>query len=467
MASISTSTRSNMNNQSHITPTYADIHIPITRKTKPLDKVAFLAIFLQSSELYRPLGYFSQLPSSQTINIAFLAFFSFYLLLNYKFLIELSRSKIFIYACILLFGMQFIIMMIQLLGRLISPDRLIYWTAFSFLYFEIFVTSAILWGKFGGNSTIKFFLACIAATWLGFFIQILDYQTIRNVMDFTSNEIAASDTSIRMIGFFQHPNMAALSLVTFFLMLATTKSFHRKNILLKLIISLSVFFGIVMTGSRTSLILYFITLFWYFMTAQKSHNNISLNLRFLKIILLILLIIIIILISYTTLSGITTNSNSTLTTAIERLESLIHIFSGSALKNDESAILRYEVISAYATDIIKNPFLGHGPDFATTRIEQSLYTNVSQNSFIEWSLKFGVFYAIFAAFFLIKMYFYSAAFKKYEFFSSIKCQALVTCFLVAMLSVVDIFWYRSIACALGAAIGLIFYERNAFQYREA
>jgi hypothetical protein len=422
-------------------------HGPIRPPVVTLDRLALLAVFLQITELYRPLGLIAAVPTSLYVNVMFLAFFALYLVARHQLLMQLHSLVPLGWAFAFILAPA-VVMSLQVVNEDLSPERLTYWCTYSLLFTLLFFTSVVLWIRFGPGLTMPFFLGCLAATWFGFVVNWTNYEFLREVMAFTSNPISASLKTTRMIGFYQHPNAAAFSLVLFFAALACDRRFLTSNLSLQVVAAAAWLVGVLVTGSRTSLLLSLLVFAWYTANLMKVRQIDSISTR-VRALITPLAPILTISGSLLALLYIASSRADLGIMLTDRFKSIVNLF------DDASANVRLSVLSDYLGDVVDSPLLGYGPDFASDQTRSGNYLNVSQNSWLEWAIAFGVPYSIVMAAMLWSTY--RLAIKTVRNVPLSMSYARLSLILLSLitLSMVHPFWMRSPVCALGVLVGLL------------
>lgn len=433
------------------------VNIPSTHTLKLLsfDGFALLAVFLQTSELYRPLGFIAGFPNSLSVNLVFLIFFSIYLIVRIRLLAELS-SAIPIWWFGALVVVPFFVMGLQMLDQSVTFTRLVYWSAYSLLFALLLLVAMLLWLRWGANLSTPFFLAAIGAAWFGFIVNWVDYQFLRDVMVHGSNPIGISETTTRTIGFYQHPNAAAFSLVLYFACLACDKRFLTGSFILQVLASMGCVVGVLVTGSRTSLVLVVLVFATYLRNlarlnrgAHEATSRASARRRAQVAALIPLGVLAATLV----LMQIIAASRQDLAALVSA-----RIGSFTNLGADTSTDQRVTIISHYITDVMRSPILGHGPDFVSNQIALGSYTNVSQNSWLEWAATWGVPYALFMAVLLYVTYRMGTSYAGPQPLLLSFARLILVLFLLITFSMVNPFWMRSPVCVLGVLFGLLLYS---------
>lgn len=421
-----------------------------------LDGFALLCVFVQVTELYRPLGYLFGFPNSLWVNTAFLLFLSGYLVARVETLKEL-RSNVAIMWCFALIGAPLVVMILQSFDGSVTLNRLAYWTIFASLFVLLLLTTIVLWTRWGPVLTRPFFLAAIASAWFGFAVNWWDYQFLRNVMEHGSISIWISEYTTRAIGFYQHPNAAAFSLVLYFTCLVCDRRFLSGSVMLQSAAAMGSVVGVLITGSRTSLALLVLAFLWYLRNLAKAavdRRSSDPESARRRALLMPLIPISVSMMSIIVLQILAVSRRDLADMVSLRIASL------TELGSDVSAGQRITMVNRYLTDLAESPLLGHGPDYATQQIAAGKYLNVSQNAWLEWSVAMGIPYAILMATLLIYTYRYIRNNTLLQPLLHSFASLMAIVFVIISFSMVNPFWLRSPICALGVLLGLVTYSLN-------
>lgn len=417
-----------------------------------LDGLALAAVFLQATNLYLPLTYIAGFTNSRQANIAFSLFFVFYLVARNKTLAELHSGVLAGWACTLGVAPA-VVMALQLIDNTVTTARLVYWITFAVLFPLLLLVAVVLWARWGSRLSTPFFLACIVATWFGFFVNWFDYAFLRKILFYSSNPFAASFVAERTLGFYPHPNEAALSLVLCIASLACTREFLTSGYALQTIATTGSLAGVVITGSRTSLILVALVLAWYVRNILRVHGEASSGNR--KRALLAPLIPVLVVVSSAFAIQLITSSRADLAATVSaRMASISTLASGT----DESAVARKSVVTQYYSDLVESPLIGRGPDFAAYRIAQGSYRSVSQNSWLEWAMRFGVLYAVLIAVMIIFTYRLALRVGRSQPLLLSYARLVLTIFVLVTFSMVDLFWMRQPVLVVGVLLGVLLHD---------
>lgn len=421
-----------------------------------LDGIALLAVYMQVTELYRPLGYIFGFPNSLWVNMIFLACFSGYLVARIE-SVKALPSGIVLAWCSALVGFPLVLMSLQLLDSSVTTNRLVYWTIFASLFMLLLLVTIVLWSRWGPRLTRPFFLAAIAAAWLGFIVNWVDYQFLRDVMAHGSISIWISEHTTRAIGFYQHPNAAAFSLVLYFVCLACNQRFLNGNFVVQTTAAMASLIGVLITGSRTSLLLLAIAFVWYLRNMTKSSADFLFESREAtrkRVLLMPLIPIAVSIMSILALQILSVSRRDLAEMVSVRIESL------TELGSDVSAGQRITMVSRYFADLFESPLLGRGPDYATQQIAAGDYLNVSQNAWLEWSLAMGIPYALLMGMVLLWTYRYAELNSRTRPLLHAFTSLVIIIFLIISFSMVNPFWLRTPICVLGVLLGLVIYHGN-------
>lgn len=361
-------------------------------KMSKLDQVAAAALLLQAAELYRPLGYFVGVPSQQ-VNMAFIGLFAFYAIANGSTLLRLlNRPLGQIWAVVFL--ATYLMLGMQAIAGITTFDRFIYWSGYSSVFTGIFATSAIIFLKFGDRLVGKFLLALLAATWFGFVVNAFNYAFIREVLIYTSNRIGVSLTFDRLLGFYQHPNMAAFSIALLLAGLVTNQRFMRSSTLIQATVIAASVAGVIVTGSRTSTLLIAFVVVWYLGAVLQTSGNSKAAMG--RAVAAPAALFVVALVAVGVVTSLLGRGSSLYETITSRLETLPALVTGDA-SNDASVRVRQQTFDAYVDRFVEKPFLGYGPDYARAEIDAGRIADVSQNSWLEWAVEFGFVYPLLIA----------------------------------------------------------------------
>ncbi|NVK57492.1 MAG: O-antigen ligase family protein [Alteromonadaceae bacterium] len=176
----------------------------------------------------------------------------------------------------------------------------------------------------------------------------------------------------RYFGMYLHPNSAALTIIMI------TFSLRFMNVLNSLILTTAMFL-IVLTGSRTALVIILLFLafdFYYSMLTNKRivfSNVQEIHRAFSKIAVLFGLIFAI--------GFILLISGDELIDRIKNIENI---------DNDNSAIVRDIAQQQYKTLLSANPIIGYGSEFIRQLIEKGRLIRPSHNMYLERTVQYGI-----------------------------------------------------------------------------
>jgi hypothetical protein len=420
------------------------------------DRLALLALFLQASELYRPISLLVGV-QSQIVNLLYIALYGIYLLHSGRWLARTrdSRSRGLldtplgqVWAAAFFLG--FLMLSIQSIIGILTFDRATYWFGYSLLFVEMFMTAAVVFPKVGERAVTRFFILLLGATWLGFVVNILNYQFIRRVLVYTGNELGQSSDLSRVVGFYQHPNMAAFTLTLTLAMLVSSRRFMVSSLLLHAAVLAASVGGVIITGSRTSALLIGVVVLWYFATIFKMSGRGSVAVfRAVMAPALVLLTAILAIGAITSVLGRGSELYTTMTTRLQTLPSIVR---GESV--DQSVMTRKQNLDAYIERFKAKPLEGYGRDYPSQEIESGRLTAVSQNAWLEWAVAYGSVYPSAIALAFLFTWRTARRLRAVDVWVWARVALLVGIFVVASFSIVDFLLLRAPVCALGALVGL-------------
>ena len=351
---------------------------------RALDFAAVVYIVMQAGELYRPVSAIIGV-GSQTANIFLVCFGLVYLGCRLRDLRACLRDSVFKVWCIA-FLAPFPILLLHWARTTIGSDRLAYWAAFNSVTVVLFLTAGVLVYRGGQRLAFRVLSTVLLTALIGFVVNLRSPEFIRAVLVHTSNELAYGHDLTRILGFFQHPNIAALSLVMLLGGVSGNSHFHAKPAIVQGGVITLIAGGVALTGSRTSLLLLIPVLALHMVngwalagrTAQATARVAGSVLVFFTA-------------AWVTVRGFASTSapdDRLYLTLNSRIGSLSDVLTGEV--SDQSLYARSEVISQYSRFIEGSPWLGYGPDFVAAQISAGKLSNVSQNAWLEWMVIGGL-----------------------------------------------------------------------------
>jgi O-Antigen ligase len=421
------------------------------------DRLALVALFLQASELYRPIGLIVGV-RSQVVNLMFIALYGLYLLHSGRRLARTrdSRSRGLldtplgqVWAAAFFLG--FLMLAIQSITGILGFDRAAYWFGYRLVFAGMFMAAAVVFPKVGEQVVTRFFILMLAATWLGFVVNILNYEFIRRVLVYTRNELGQSSDLSRVVGFYQHPNMAAFTLTLTLAMLVSSRRFMASSLVLHAAVLAACVGGVIITGSRTSMLLIGVVVLWYVATIFKMSGRGGVAVSRAVIAPAVLLLTAVLAVG--AITSVLGRGSELYTTMTSRLQTLPSIVRGDST-TDQSVMIRKQNLDAYIDRFKAKPLEGYGPDYPTQEIESGRVTDVSQNTWLEWAVEYGSVYpsAIALAFFVTWRT--ARRLRTADAWVWARVALLVGIFVLASFSIVDFLSLRAPVCILGALVGL-------------
>lgn len=413
---------------------------------RALDRLIAMALLVQVTEMYRPLGYLTG-QSSSTVNLAFTVLFAAYTIIRWRDarrLLLRAIGALWAWSVLLLIGL---LLVLQILNGVVSGSRALYWLGYSMLFASILVAAFICWSRLGRRVTRTFFVWAICLTWGGFVVNLVSYNFIRAVMVYTGNDLASSLTFNRLVGFYPHPNMAGFALCLYLGCLVADTRFMRGSVFGQAVVLTLAISGVVVTGSRTSLTLLAVVLVVYFVRLARMPGSHSAQLlRSFAAPALLLGGIALGLVGFAQIAGPQSVAYNNIMGRIGTLT--------SGIEDDQSVSLRLSIIDQYLSSFWKAPLLGNGPEYAGTQILSGAFTNVSQNAWIEWAVRFGFVYpAVVATAVIVTLIAGRRARRAVDAWST--TSLVVTLITVASFSIVDFLWLRAPVAIIGMTLAAI------------
>jgi hypothetical protein len=425
---------------------------------KVLDKIFLLLVFLHLSETFRILLFLLEQPS-QIFSIVSLILFLIYLSLNLKILKILFKKKIFKYWLTLIFTIPTTTFLINFLRGFIELENFIYWISFNLAFSCLFVVTTIVAYKVDLKYLKIIFWCSIISTIIGSILFFLTPALFIKIGELSGSKLASvvhGSEDFRNRSFFSHPNGAAFSIICFFIFLFSTTYKSPKPVLYYMFCSLLLFLMVIITGSRTSIILTICILLLYIrpMLFRIIKIKYSSNGKFIKIGLALTLVFVALISSQIFITVIELIDSKGLNKVLERFSFLSSFFDTTDKVEDASFNFRANILNVYLNYIEKNFLFGYGPEFRDEKIAINEFTNVSQNAYIEGALVYGIIYPIYFIYIIIKTFLYTK--ERYNInrylFNPLRV-LMVVIFLISF-SINDIFWNRAVVILLGVLIGL-------------
>lgn len=430
--------------------------------------ISFLTFFLLLLQFTNSYKLLLLIINQQTYiwSIFLIIFFSFYIIVNNSKLSFLFKVPIFFHWLCLIFFLPIILLIFHFFLGNISLNQLIYWLGIYSLAGGMFCSSSILFFNYNSSSKISiFYISAFIITVFGVWLSIEYYDIIRAFMTLNraTEDIAfISSEKIRVVGFFDHPNMVSRAFLFSSIIILGTY-FYDKSIYLIILFIVLLLVCILFTGSRTVFILFFLFLMYYFprivfkdVFLLKSKKGYFLQfLTFFTVPIFALLIIFIFYLSSSYLSLLGYGD------IINRFTSLIE-FNTNNFDNDVSANYRYEVIFQYLEYILKSPFFGYGPSLRNDFINRGIFSVASQNQFLEDSFSFGILYVLYFIFVFFKTIyslpssFYIFNENKLLFYKAFLYIVLLYCFSVNYLLINEVY-----LIAFGSLMGISILNFNS------
>lgn len=352
--------------------------------------LGFGIILVQFTELDGAIAVMSGITTQVMATAILTALSLVYLTANYSTAYWLLRSRHVIkwLAALLLFPM--FIMLLQTIGDQSTTSDFVYWSQFYLSIAVLFVNVMVFAARSGTKALLQLTIGAILVTFGEFYVQQSAYGFLREVLTFMGSSFSKSRQSQRYMGFYGHPNMAAVALAVS-AAIATVMLLNAQRRLMALAVLISAFAGILLAGSRTSLILLSVAtilIFWRYIggarTVQSFTTRMGVPVIFFGSVIVATLL----------LSG---TEDASVGLALDRVTQLL-----DSPTSDQSANIRGQVIWDYIEYSWGQPLLGYGPQ-ATANLVDSRYgfIAVSQNEWIQWAIELGWPYTIYVGGLLI------------------------------------------------------------------
>jgi hypothetical protein len=415
---------------------------------RKIDFLFLFVIFFNVTELYRPMGVILGMGTSSTVTTFSLLSCILYLGLNIGKVLDIMKYKLTFHWVVLVFVFPTLMMVLQFFSGFLDLGELVYWVSFSAHFALLLLGSIVLVSSLKPKYFIYMYIFCIFTVVVGFLINFTNYDFIRQVLAFSNIRIAVQDQLFRVLGFFQHPNAAAISIVFYFVTLTLFFPVEKYNKLVSSAMILIMIILVIITGSRTSMVLAIIVSFLYLRPILFSYviknGETKLNVS-VPYVLSWVCIVFGLTISLYMMSSMDFG-HAALNRIGERIGS---ISSGGDLSLD----FRKAIIPVYFDYISQNPLLGYGPQFVVDRLADGVFFHVSQNAFVEWAMKYGIFYSLYYFYVLFITYKTSMKYSATNINFSRVLKLIVIILCLVSFSINDVFWYRSISISLGVILG--------------
>ncbi|MGJ1403288.1 O-antigen ligase family protein [Sphingobacterium siyangense] len=329
----------------------------------------------------------------------------------------------------------------------VDTDQALYWIPFISLFGSMFLSTAILVLKLRDVRTFNnLFILVFIASVIGIILSYTNFTFIAALISTSSakSEFANvySEVIDRAPGFYGQQNLSAKSFVLSFLYLYVITFANSRQIIKNLLIIIALI-CIYFTGSRTSLILFFVQLMVFIPLLTNTSK-----LKLLIIVRYVVLGIGFVVILFSLSNYFVSLGLPDLTTRLN--------FGQESLNDDESVNLRVLTIQAYLNQIYENLFLGKGPAYRQEMIKRGIFPVGAQNEYLETALAFGVFaviYYVLLIVFTIKHFFNIGG-----IYSRVIC-ALILLFVLYGFSINYMFLDRFDVILFGGLFGLVLRER--------
>jgi len=419
---------------------------------KRIDILYSAVLLLNVSESFRIIMYAFELRSlffsTLTLSLNVL-----YILLNFKYFTYIRRKTIYRCWLVALFVVPTLVIYFQFFQNVVGDP--IYWISFLLLFSSLFTGAVIFALKVSYKYVNRIVGASLFITLLSFISNYFFPEVFRKIGELSGNKQAyvVHGASIeRAVGFFSHPNEAAFSIVCFVILLMDVNNYKHVRLRKNLSVIGCCILLVFATGSRTSLLLFFIVFLFFFIPVLIDSFSRSYRIQ-RKIATSVItaggvLGTILIFILFSIVSKILLSSGYEQLGGRFSFTSLL-----SSSSDDESVNSRIGMIYIYFENISQNFFFGIGPERIRENLDSGFFDHVSQNSFVEGIMTYGAFYL---AFFIYAL-FYSYSFSNQSIMEEKAAYNPLKVFLLFVFllcfSVSEVFLHRSTVIVFGLLIG--------------
>ncbi|WP_268035272.1 O-antigen polymerase [Algoriphagus sp. PAP.12] len=421
-------------------------------------------LFLQITDTYKLLLLVFQ-KKTNVASILTLMICLFFLAFNFSIVKKFLKIRLLFSWFLLIWFFPVTISLIHFLLGNLDGGETIYWLSFFSLFGTLFISSVYVFYKFGSTYFVfVFFLLAYLSIVLSFVLESINYDLFRSILSLSAEteDIAFVRTeSNRSIGFYVQSNMAARALC-FFSIFLYFSYFSSRKFLHKLVFFITTIALILLTGSRTSLLI-FVTIALYFSFYYKQHEQ-KKSIVIQGLLPSVVLILFFIPIFYLFLKYVSIMlTNYEYSFLSERLDFLISFFeSNDSSISDESIEIRIMVINQYLGYIYDSLLLGYGPVKREEFLRLGNFTAASQNQYLEDIFAFGLFYFLFYLKVIVKSIkiksFYTFGLPMFPFF------IFFFVILIFGFSVNYLLINRIVIISMGAFLGIFLRYQQNFRY---
>lgn len=414
-------------------------------KFTAIDYLALAVVAIQATSLYGVVGLLLRIPEVKFMSIISLSLATIYIFIRFADFRGAFSMPSLANVIGLILLVPILIMAAQAVTGILTVDGFVYWVSFIYLYAAILIASAIISFRSPPRRLRQISLAFLIIIACEFAFNFVSFDLTREVLVYIKSIRAASLTMGRTGGFFGHPNDAALTIVLCCL-LFTASARAQLTYSSGLILATGMLM-ILLTGSRTSMIaLSILTTLLTLKTLFKERSG-FLKIIFFAVFMLSAAIVIFIIISQIVDANF-------LQDMIDRTLSISGALSSSG-NDDVSVSIRLAMINTYISLISHSPFLGVGMEQLQEYTSSGRIVATSQNSWIQWSVEYGLFYGIYA--FVSIIWIVISAFKaRFSKGGSVSSDLMLLFLIIVtflMFSLDDIFLYRGSSAVFGFVIG--------------
>lgn len=354
--------------------------------------VAFLLVLVYTNAWWFP-AYYAGARTSTSVHIVLMIILSIYLLSEIGLIVKVLHKKAVAYWILVTVFIPIVLLLFHYVLGYIAPDNFVRRIGLILYYAIIFLASIIA----AIRSSVKvylFFVAVIILMAAGFIFSLMyPFLTHTIQQSFVAEDMAMSGHKWwRSSGFFANPNNAALTSVIAIIGLIVVKN-HCFEILRHFLIGMA-FCLVFFTGSRTSIVALFILIIVILLSSffNKRKYRIRLN----KFLIGFASLIIILLTSYLAISSLA-GSNMAVERTVDRVTAIPNLLVTQSETTDGSMHIRISQLTSYVNQVLSHPIIGRSPQVLRELTDKGNFSHASQNSWINWSLSYGIIYAVLIA----------------------------------------------------------------------
>jgi len=421
---------------------------PVVMVRPPFARGNIIALVLLISNfcsLYGVIGVVAHIPSLLLVSVGFGLVSSIYILINMR-VVLLILSKTPVWMTIFVgYILPIFHIIVLYLCELIPFGRVFYWAALNSSLAAIFV-AAVVYGISSDKIKIsKFFYLSLVIISVEFLSNSVDYSFTQKVLFYSSSVVGKSLSLSRFMGFFGIPNMAAFSILLGVFAVSVSVSSISLRYVLFCVISAVL---IVLTESRTSMMLLAFVL--------VGVGGVKIARRPGNLLAVILVAPVVLGGGLAALMATSFFGGGGGGAYVDRMTSMFATLFADGGQGDVSTQLRIKAVSQFLHLISERPLTGYGPDAIVDMVGSGELVAVSQNSWLEWAVEYGILYPFFVSILFFVIYLSELRKSKLSVngdFYPFGVRMILCVIIVSSFSIMDFFNIRSFVVVFGLVIG--------------